>query len=573
MLKSIKIKILLIFSLILILSSVLVGFITYSSTSEIVTEVITSQASGIANQAVEIIDLNKYEQLVSSDKETDYYYELREQLNKIREANGVEYLYTINRVKNDKGYDYVYIADGMPVGHEDESQFLEVEEDISEFPSTMNVFESGTTEIEMGVSEEYGALATAYIPIKNSNGEIISVLGVDIDVSKFYNSLATEKRNTLIISAIILFISLAILYFFTSSITKPIKKLTLQVKQMGNGDFSNRFVSKRKDEIGILSSALQQMSEDIRSVIERIHQNSVQLAESSTTLQLITNETKQASDQIALTMEAVSDKSTSQFHSLNESAKVIEELAVGVTQIAEAASKTSDLSYKTVNDVENGKNSINSLTTQMNTIEKSVHHSAGLIGTLKNHSDEITSIITLIKEISAQTNLLALNAAIEAARAGEAGKGFAVVANEVRKLAEQTEHSTSGIQQILDKIDKDTTETVIAMDTVIHDVKNGLQSVDLASNVFSEILFSVNGMSQQVIEVTTTAEQMTASTEEVSASALEASNIAEGTAVSTQETVQLTTRQQELMTDVSATIESISSMSNELNNVVTKFKL
>ena len=66
---------------------------------------------------------------------------------------------------------------------------------------------------------------------------------------------------------------------------------------------------------------------------------------------------------------------------------------------------------------------------------------------------------------------------------------------------------------------------------------------------------------------------MTASTEEVSASALEASNIAEGTAVSTQETVQLTSKQQELMTDVSATIESISSMSTELNNIVTKFKL
>lgn len=271
-------------------------------------------------------------------------------------------------------------------------------------------------------------------------------------------------------------------------------------------------------------------------------------------------------------METVSDKSTSQFHSLNESAKVIEELAVGVTQIAEAASKTSDLSYKTVNDVENGKNSINSLTTQMNTIEKSVHHSAGLIETLKITLMKLLLLLPY-KEISAQTNLLALNAAIEAARAGEAGKGFAVVANEVRKLAEQTEHSTSGIQQILDKIDKDTTETVVAMDTVIHDVKNGLQSVDIASNVFSDILSSVNGMSQQVIEVTTTAEQMTASTEEVSASALEASNIAEGTAVSTQETVQLTTKQQELMTDVSATIESISSMSNELNNLVTKFKL
>src|SRR5690606_15905484 len=102
-----------------------------------------------------------------------------------------------------------------------------------------------------------------------------------------------------------------------------------------------------------------------------------------------------------------------------------------------------------------GSHLMESSAKQMQTIDYIVRDSVDKASHLHTQVQEISKLVTVIKEIAEQTNLLSLNAAIEAARAGEHGKGFAVVADEVRKLAEQVAFSVTDITNIVTNIQQE----------------------------------------------------------------------------------------------------------------------
>ena len=111
-------------------------------------------------------------------RETEYYYELRTQLNDIREKTGLTYLYTMARRPTDEGYEYFYMADGMPADDENASQMGDLE-DAEAFPVMVEVFETGQKQIEMFYTEEYGGLITAYLPLITDEGEVNGIIGAD----------------------------------------------------------------------------------------------------------------------------------------------------------------------------------------------------------------------------------------------------------------------------------------------------------------------------------------------------------------------------------------------------------
>ncbi|MGI8385339.1 methyl-accepting chemotaxis protein [Robertmurraya sp. P23] len=572
--KSIKLKMIVIFSSLILLSGIVTSYVSFQTSQNVITSSLGDQALSITENAVKVIDLDQYEEISLESGETDYYFELRERLNEIRETNGLVYLYTMSRQEKDGKYEYIYMVDGMPLDTDDASAIGDVEDGVDDYPLLVKAFETGESQVgELTYSEEYGALVSAYIPIKSDSGELMGILGADLDASLVYSSLQASKIKLMWMTVGIVVLSILLISLATVSLVNPLKHLAKKVELIGKGDLTVTIESNRKDEIGSLTDSFNHMLQELKRMIGVINQSSVTMSGTTSQLLVSANETKGASNEISVIMEQMASSVEIQYKSLDESAKIIEEMSESINDVAVNSAVVTELSSKTQSEIEVGNQKVNALVEQMNTISRSVNESSTSIMALLAHSKDIESIVEIIQGIASQTNLLALNAAIEAARAGEAGKGFAVVADEVRKLAEQSESSTVNIRNIIEKINSDTNVTAEKMKIVLDDVKEGIHSVGETGMVFKNILGAIQEVNVKIQEVTATSEEMSAATEEITASAKETANIAEQASTEVRKTVDITLEQERLVSHMTESIEELVIMSSTMKEMTGKFKL
>ncbi|WP_240675800.1 methyl-accepting chemotaxis protein [Ammoniphilus sp. CFH 90114] len=374
--------------------------------------------------------------------------------------------------------------------------------------------------------------------------------------------------------SISLVVGLIIIYWFSQHLSNPIRSVVEQVRRVSNGDLTvEPLVSQTRDELGSLVQDFNQMTLNLKNLIQLVHGNAVQVAAASEELSASADQTNQATEHIAYTMQEVATGAESQVHSVQQSVSVIRQMADQAEQISTSTQIVQDATTYASGKAEEGSSSVVVAIHQIHSISDTVSGLAREVKGLGDRSVEISEIVKVITDIASQTNLLALNAAIEAARAGEHGRGFAVVADEVRKLAEQSAQSAQQITELIYVIQTDTKSAVDSMNQATKEVEQGIQIVSETGESFNQIQSAVENVVKHVSEVIVAAKQLNEGSSRVVESIQAISNIAEETALGTQTVSASTEEQLASMEEISSSSTFLSKMAEELQATVGRFKV
>jgi len=353
-------------------------------------------------------------------------------------------------------------------------------------------------------------------------------------------------RNFIVILLIVaLVFAVAINYLVSRSITGPLSRVVSIANSLSEGDLTVNIEFTRKDEVGRLLSAMQNMVRSLRSMTSKISSSSSTIASSS--------------EELSATVDEISRRVNEEANKANQVATESAEMSQTVLDIAKNASNIAISSNDTLKVANEGKGIVTKTVDEVQEISRTVSESSHLITSLGERSKQIGEIINVIKDIADQTNLLALNAAIEAARAGEQGRGFAVVADEVRKLAERTSKATTEISGMIQGIQSETGQAVAAMENSLKRVELGARLSTEAGDALQKIVESVNGLQSMVQMIASATEEMSTVSESISSDIEVIANVSQQTGTSAAQ--------------IKEAALDLSRVSLELKTEVSKFRL
>lgn len=342
------------------------------------------------------------------------------------------------------------------------------------------------------------------IEIRKDN-KVIGRYDVVFSKAQMQAVLRQEVTSALIIVMLVLVSCLGAVFLLSRKlIVNPVQDVSQSLSDIaaGGGDLRRRLDIHNGDEISELAENFNRVMEQISSIIRNV-----------------VVVTKQVGANVDVMSKATDDTVTStsqQLREIEQIAAALNELSASAQEVARSAGETAKRTKKASQAAEEGTKEMASSKATINRLTNQIEATAGKIQVLRDSSDNIGSVMEVIRSIAEQTNLLALNAAIEAARAGEQGRGFAVVADEVRSLAQKTQKSTEEIESIITQLQKAADEAHQSMNTSTESVKETIDTSSRVENTLNFIRENIDTVNDMNHHIATASEEQSSVANEVS---------------------------------------------------------
>ena len=336
-----------------------------------------------------------------------------------------------------------------------------------------------------------------------------------VEKAEVMSTANTMAYTILVISAILIAVFVAIASYISKLISAPIVGVSdgLTEISQGGGDLTQRLTIKTKDETAKLANSFNLFLNLISELVTQINECAQNVSKTSS----------QTSSQAA----QLTSSTSQQQQALEMAATAINEMAATANEVSSSCANAADLAVQTQQASDLGQSVITQTVESVVQLCEVINNASADITQLDTESENIMSILSVIRGISEQTNLLALNAAIEAARAGEHGRGFAVVADEVRALSQRTAESTEEVASQLDKLRTMSSKVSKDMQRSIETTNKTVELAHSAQQQFSEITASIVHISDLNTQIATAAEEQQHVAEDINRNVTEIKNAAD----------------------------------------------
>nr|WP_156576763.1 methyl-accepting chemotaxis protein [Bacillus luti] len=353
---------------------------------------------------------------------------------------------------------------------------------------------------------------------------------------------------------------------------KPLRKLEEAARKAADGDIREDVpLPKTDDEIKSLSVAFNMMLGNLRGMVKNIDTT---FSYTNNQVQQIRKQTGEATKQargVSETLAEISSGAEQSAASIQAIVSAVDTTTSIASEVEEKAKQSDELSLEMVQALGQSTRVFTSLIQGIQTLAKENEDSMQNVQKLEERMKQVEHIVSVVSEIASQTNLLALNASIEAARAGEHGRGFAVVAEEVRKLADESDHSARNISQLLRNMQEEVQQVALKMTEQVKTAKEEAKRGAATELILKEMSSSIMEVADATKQISGYMNEQVSHIHQTGAQTKAVAAIAEETSAGSQEVARVTLQQSKNMVVINQLLKDLEKQATDLKQTIERF--